>query len=77
MHVTPELEPSDANAGKAIQLDGVDDKVTVGASASLDIVRAATVELWFKLDPGVTVNGDGTLNFGLGKAWMPILYKGD
>ena len=77
LHVTPELEPPTnlALMGHAVQLDGVDDSITVAPASSLDLVRTATVELWFKVD--VSQNADGTLEFGVGKNWMPIVYKGD
>ncbi|MFN0040815.1 MAG: LamG-like jellyroll fold domain-containing protein, partial [Burkholderiales bacterium] len=76
LHVTNELEPSAAKAGKAIRLDGVDDRVSVAADADLDITRQLTLDLWIKLDASITQNADGTLNFAPGKNWMPIVYKG-
>ncbi len=68
LHVTDELQPSSDTAGRAVQLDGVDDRLTVAADPSLDIRRKLTVEFWFKAD---------TLDFGPGNVWMPIVYKGD
>ena len=68
LHVTDELQPPSDAAGHAVQLDGVDDQLTVAADPSLDIRRKLTVELWFKVD---------SLDFGSGNVWMPLVYKGD
>ncbi|HEY7599939.1 MAG TPA: LamG-like jellyroll fold domain-containing protein, partial [Candidatus Limnocylindrales bacterium] len=78
LHVTNELEPSATTAGKATALDGVDDVVRIGPSSDIgaDLQRHLTLELWFKLDAGIG-NPDGSLNFGPGKVWMPLVYKGD
>ncbi|NWG14669.1 MAG: hypothetical protein HXY20_14165, partial [Acidobacteria bacterium] len=89
LHVTTELAPSADNAGRALQLDGVidpnpsypmgsldaancdTDKVKVDDS-KLNILSTLTVELWFK-----AAENNGELDFGTGKEWMPIIYKGD
>ncbi len=67
LHVLDEVAPSTATAGLSLKLDGVDDKVTVAANASLDIKRQLTLELWIKVDSLTFASGD----------WMPIVYKGD
>ncbi|HEY4633689.1 MAG TPA: PA14 domain-containing protein, partial [Candidatus Limnocylindrales bacterium] len=75
LHVTDELVPSDDNAGTAIRFDGVDDQIEIGADASLDILRQLTVEFWFRAE--VPQGAGGTLDFGVGKDWMPLVYKGN
>ena len=76
LHVTTELEPSAANAGRSVHLDGIDDRVRVeDPSGDLNILRTITLELWFNVD--VDENPDGSLDFGPGNSWMPLIYKGD
>lgn len=74
LHVTTELEPSVANSGRSVKLDGADDRVVVNADPQLDILRRLTLEFWFKPD-AVLDDGLGGLDFGT-KTWMPIIYKG-
>ncbi|MGI9332597.1 MAG: LamG-like jellyroll fold domain-containing protein, partial [Gammaproteobacteria bacterium] len=70
LHVTTELDANEDEPGRAVALDGVDDRIEVAADSALDILRTLTVELWFKVD------GDSdTLDFG-GAAWVPLLHKG-
>jgi ELWxxDGT repeat protein len=89
LHVTTELAPSAANAGRGLELDGVidpnpaypmgsrdaancDTDKVVAIDTNLNIRSTLTVELWFK-----AAENAGQLDFGGGKDWMPILYKGD
>jgi len=77
LHVTPELAPSPDKAGRAVRLDGVDDRLEVAADPRLDLRRQLTLETWFRLDPDIGRGADGTLDLGAGKVWMPLVYKGD
>ena len=70
LHVTSELDANDEKPGRAVRLDGVDDRLeTSVADAALDLARTATIEMWFKVD------GSGALDFGAA-AWMSLLHKG-
>ncbi|MCX7893546.1 MAG: PA14 domain-containing protein, partial [Burkholderiales bacterium] len=74
LHVTPELAPSPDRAGRALQLDGIDDRMEVTANVgALNSVRTTTVELWLRPEFG----GGATLDFGGGKSWAPVVYKGN
>jgi hypothetical protein len=52
---------------RALQFDGVDDFVEVPSSASLDLRRTISVELWMR--------ADGAAAFPANKDWMPLIQK--